>query len=164
MRKFGVFGIVLFFLGLIVPIICLVKQIQFNQQCGGYLKQAADANSIELAIERLDIALNYIEAHDLTQGYTSVLWKTEDENVEYWYRNIKACRDELVENVDASPLQKSNMLMKVRESLTDDGGEDGVKITVPPGISRYPYNAMYGILRTISWIMICLGFCLFKLD
>jgi len=164
MSKLGVVGIVLFFLGLIVPVICLVRQIQFNQQCGGYLKQAADANSIELAIERLDIALNYIEAHDLTQGYTSVLWKTEDENVEYWYRNIKACRDELVENVDASPLQKSNMLMKVRESLTDDGGENGVKITVPPGISRYPYNAIYGILRTISWIMIFLGISLFKVD
>jgi len=164
MSKLGVVGIVLFFLGLIVPVICLVRQIQFNQQCGGYLKQAADANSIELAIERLDIALNYIEAHDLTQGYTSVLWKTEDENVEYWYRNIKACRDELVENVDASPLQKSNMLMKVRESLTDDGGENGVKITVPPGISRYPYNAGFGILRIISWIMIFLGISLFKID
>ena len=129
-----------------------MQSIKFSQQCGGYLKQAADANTVELALERIDKAIAYIEANGLTSGYTSVLWRTEDENIEYWYRNIKACREELENNLDASSLEKSNVLMKVRETLTDDGKE-GTELTVPPGISRYPYNLVYGIFLWVSAIL-----------
>ena len=145
-------AIFLFIISLIVPIICVVQSIKFSQQCGGYLKQAADANTVELALERIDKAIAYIEANGLTSGYTSVLWRTEDENIEYWYRNIKACREELENNLDASSLEKSNVLMKVRETLTDDGKE-GTELTVPPGISRYPYNLVYGIFLWVSAIL-----------
>lgn len=145
--------IILGILALIVPTVCIVKSVAFNQQCGGYLKQAADANTPELALERLNFAVEYIEAHGLTSGYTSVLWKTEDENVGYWYQNIKACQQELQQCLDGTQLEKSNVLMKVRESLTDDGKE-GVTLTVPHGISRYPYNALLGILRLISYILL----------
>ena len=67
-------------ISLIVPIIVIVKSVQFKQECSGYLKQAADANTVELALERLNLALDYIESHNLTSGYTSVLWRTENEN------------------------------------------------------------------------------------
>jgi hypothetical protein len=53
-------------LSLIVPTIVIVKSVQFNQQCAGYLKQAADANTVELALERVNMALDYIESHGLT--------------------------------------------------------------------------------------------------
>lgn len=150
-------SLILFIMGLIVPTVSLVMSIQFDQQCGGYLKQTADANTVELALERINVAIDYMEKNDLTDGYTSVLWRTEDENVGYWYRNIVACRDELEANLDASSLEKSNVLMKVRETLTDDGGESGTKLTVPPGISRFPHNAGFGILNTISAILLLLG-------
>ena len=114
-------GVILLIVSLIVPAIVIVKSVKFSQECTGYLKQAADANTVELALERIDLALNYIESHNLTSGYTSVLWRTEDENIEYWYRNIKACREELENNIEASSLEKSNVLMKVRETLTDEG-------------------------------------------
>lgn len=127
----------------------LVKNIQFKQQCAGYLKQAADASTPELALDRLDKALEYIEGHDLTEGYTSVLWKTEDENIGFWYQNLISCREELEDSLDGDQLQKSNVLMRVRETLTDEG-ERGTTLTVPPGISRYPYNLIWGILRLFS--------------
>lgn len=149
-------GILFFIVGCIFPGICIVKNIQFNQQCGGYLKQAADANTAELALERINLALDYIEENGLTSGYTSVLWKTEDENVGYWYRNIKACQKELDGCLGGTQLEKSNVLMKVRESLTDSG--ENVKLTVPYGISRYPDNEMLGILRLVSYILMILGF------
>ena len=149
------FGVFLLLLSLIVPTIEVVKYIQFNQRCAGYLKQAADANTVELALERIDIAIDYIEANNLTDGYTSVLWKTEDENVNYWYRNIKACRQELSENLESSSLEKSNVLMKTRETLTDNGSEGGTTLTVPTGISRYPHNLLFGILLTISILLMC---------
>ena len=48
-------------LGLITPTITVVKSIKFDQECGGYLKQTADANTIELAAQRLDVAIKYAE-------------------------------------------------------------------------------------------------------
>lgn len=149
-------GFLFLLLSLIVPTIVVVKSIQFNQRCAGYLKQAADANTIELALDRVNLALNYIESHNLTNGYTSVLYKTEDENIGYWYQNIKACQSELQNNLEASSLEKSNVLMKVRESLTDEG-EKGTELTVPPGISRYPNNLLFGILRLVSIFLFCLS-------
>ena len=153
-------GFFLLLISLIVPVIVIVKSVQFNQNCGGYLKQAADANTVELALDRVNKALEYIEAKGLTQGYTSVLWRTEDENMGYWYDNIKACRSELEANLDASSLEKSNVLMKVRESLTDNG-EKGTELTVPPGISRYPDNLVYGTLLWISAALFVAAFIQF---
>ena len=156
MGKKIVIGVILILISLITPGICIVKSIKFDQQCAGYLKNAADANTVELALERLNHALDYIEAHNLTDGYTSVLWKTEDENINYWYKNLVACKGELETCLDGTSLEKSNVLMKVRESLTDEG-ESGTVLTIPKGISRYPYNALWGILRGISYIIICIG-------
>lgn len=149
-------AILLIVLGLIVPISCVVMNIQFNQNCAGYLKQAADANTVELAKERIDLAVDYIEMNALVYGYTSVLWKTESENVEYWYKNIKACQRELEQCKNASQLEKSNVLLKVRESLTDNG-KDGTELILPYGISRYPNNVLLGIMRAFSYILILLG-------
>jgi len=154
-------GLFLLLASLVVPAIVVVKSVLFNQNCGGYLKQAADANTVELALDRVDRALEYIESKDLTHGYTSVLWRTEDENIGYWYENIKACRSELEANVDASSLEKSNVLMKVRESLTDNG-EKGTELTIPPGISRYPDNLVYGIMLWISVILFVAAFIQFE--
>lgn len=154
-------GLFLILISLIVPTIVIVKSVQFKQDCSGYLKQAADASTVELALERLNLALDYIEDHKLTSGYTSVLWRTEDENVGYWYQNLKACQKELEANLGASSLEKSNVLMKVRETLTDED-EDGTTLTIPAGISRYPKNLMFGILRILSLLALCWGFCCFR--
>lgn len=156
-------GFFLILISFIVPTIVIVKSIQFKQDCSGYLKQAADANTVELALGRLNLALDYIESHNLTSGYTSVLWRTENENVGYWYQNLKACQGELEANLDATSLEKSNVLMKVRESLTDEG-ENGTVLTIPPGISRYPNNLMYGILRFLSLFVFCWGFVILVKD
>ena len=149
-------GIFFLVISLIAPVIFTVKSIQFQQNCSGYLKQAADANTVELALDRINLALNYIESHNLTSGYTSVVYRTEDENIGYWYQNIKACQKELENNLEASSLEKSNVLMKVRESLTDEG-EKGTELTIPPGISRYPHNLAYGLLMWFSIFLFCLA-------
>ena len=103
------FLIILVVVSLITPTVCVVKSIQFKQNCSGYLKQAADANSPELSLERLNLAVDYIERHGLTEGYTSVLWRTEDENIGYWYQNLKVCQQELQDCMDGTQLEKSNV-------------------------------------------------------
>lgn len=136
-----------------VASVVIIKNVQFNQNCGGYLKRAADANTVEMAIIELDKAIEYIEENGWTSGYTSVLWKTPDEDVGFWYNNIKACRSELSElPTDASPMDRTNMLMKLRETLTDED-KDGVMVTFPDGISRYPNNFMWGALLWIASLL-----------
>lgn len=147
-----VLAVVFLLLGLIVPTILTVKQVKFNQGCEGYLKQAADASTPDLALERINRAINYIESNGLTEGYTSVFWKTEDENIEFWYKNILACREELELVLESSQLEKTNVLMKVRESLTDNG--EHIVITIPEGIHKYPHNGLWGFLLTVSLILI----------
>jgi len=154
MNKKVAITIILFLIGMVVPTICVIKSIKFDQRCAGYLKNAADANTVELALERINHAIDYIEEHNLTDGYTSVLWKTEDENLNYWYKNILACKSELEGCLEGTALEKSNVLMKVRESLTDEG-EKGTVLTIPKGISRYPYNALWGVLGLISYLLLC---------
>jgi hypothetical protein len=55
---------------------------------------------------------------------------------------LKAC-------LNGSQLEKSNVLMKVRESLTD-AEEGGTSLTIPQGISRYPNNAAWMIFGWLS--------------
>lgn len=144
---------ILFALGIASVIYTIVLSIKFTQDCSGYLKQAADANTVELALDRLNIALNYIEDNNLTSGYTSIVYKTEDENISYWYHNLKACQKELKECKNSSQLEKTNVLIKVRESLVDNG-RNGTTLTIPDGISRYPYNLLLGIFNFIGFIMV----------
>lgn len=146
-------GYILLVVSLICPTVTIVMSIQFNQNCSGYIKQAADANTVELAMARLGKAIEYVEDRDLTKGYTSAVYRTEDENIGFWYENMKACYSELEGCVDGTQLEKSNVLMKVRESLTDDG-EKGTSLTIPSGISRYPHNLAYGIFNLLSVLLL----------
>lgn len=152
----GFLAILLFVIATVIFTCRVVLNIQFNQNCAGYLKQAADANTVELALDRLNLAVKYIEDHNLTDGYTSVLWRTENENVGYWYTNIKACVSELEQGINGSQLEKANLLMKVRETLTDNG-ESGTELTIPKGISVYPNNLLWGLLMWIG-VFIYVGF------
>ena len=105
-----------------------------------------------MAVKELDAAIQYAEANGYTTGYTSVIYRTPDEDVEYWYNNLYASRQELVNLPDsASTLEKTNTLMKLRETLTDTG-ENGTKVIYPIGLQFYPHNFLWGILRWFIWI------------
>ena len=121
----------------------VVEEVRFNQDCGGYLERAANANTTQLAEKEMARALEYIERNKLTEGYTSLLWKTPDEDLGFWYSNLSASLVELRDvRPDASQLERSNVLMKLRETLTNTG-EHGTELTAPSGISVYPHNMAY---------------------
>ncbi|MBU1159564.1 hypothetical protein KKD04_00080 [Patescibacteria group bacterium] len=137
----------------------IVALIQFDRGCEGYLKRAADANTVELAKKQLKVALDYIERKSLTTGYTSILYRTPDEDIGFWYTNIKSSLAELEQmNPNATQLERSNLLMKLRETLLDEG--QSIPITAPYGISIYPNNVAIAILGwlsavlTVVWIVI----------
>ena len=129
-----------------------VKFIQFNHQCEAYLKRAADANTVEIAKDNLEKAIVYAEENNLTEGIVSVFMRNPKNDIGFWYDNMKACYDELDKLPEAATsLEKTNMLMKLRESLVDTG--ESTNVTVPEGITVYPYNVLYFIWGWMSFIL-----------
>jgi len=147
-------------LAVIVPVAALsatagaiVKSIQFDIAIGDRMKRAADANTVETATKEMDAVVAAIEERGLTSGYTSVFYRTPDEDMGFWYTNLKQARDELHSiRSDSPPLERSNMLMKLRETILD-AGESGDHVTVPSGISRYPNNLGWGVALWLLWLL-----------
>lgn len=147
------FGLVLLVIGGSMIGARKVNEIQFNRNCEGYLKRAADANTIELAQVELGKAVKYLEDNSLTEGFTSVLYRTPDEDVGFWYTNLKSALTELqTMSQDASDLEKSNMLLKLRESLMDNN-----VITMPKGMAVYPYNFIFGLFEIMGILVLSIG-------
>lgn len=145
--------------------VMIVKCVQFDTNCTQYIKRAADANTVETAKEELAKAISYAEKNNLTEGIVSIFLHQPKNDVGYWYKNMTEAYTEL-ENLpeDATSLEKTNVLMKLRETLTDEK-ESGVSVTIPEGISFYPDHVLYfwwGVLSTIFcfglWIMVLVAY------
>lgn len=141
-----------FFKVLVVMLLCLpfltwsgvriYKSIDFNINCSGHIKRAADANTVEIAKKEINIVIKYLDDNKLNSGYVSIFLKQPKNDIGFWYQNLKASTEELNKvNENASQLEKSNILMKLRETLIDHG--ESTTITKPSGISIYPNNFLY---------------------
>jgi hypothetical protein len=152
---------IIFVLSIVSLLLCIgvmiYRGIIFNQQCEGYLKRAADANSIELAEVERRKAIHYCEEKGLTSGYTSIFYRTPDEDLGFWFTNLQTSLKELEDlPTNSTSLEKSNMLLKLRETLTDQTG-DGTSVTVPKGISRFPYNVGFTIWGWVSVLVLVIS-------
>ncbi len=135
----------LFFAGLFLAfgITAGFKSYFFDIGCEGHLKRAADANTVELALAELDVALTYAEQKGLTSGTTAVILPTPAEDLGFWYTNLVASRDELRKlGPEATALVRTNVLMKLRQSLLDKT-QSGEKVTAPGDISLFPNQRFY---------------------
>ena len=57
----GIVATILTVLFLLWAGVRIVNHIQFDRNIGGYLKRAADANTVELAEKNLSVAVEYLE-------------------------------------------------------------------------------------------------------
>ncbi len=130
------------------------KKIDFKQNVSGYLKRASNANTIDLAEQELSRSIKYLEDKNMTTGYTSVIYETPDEDVDFWFRNLKASQHELQSLTASSALEKTNVLMKLRETLQD----------TPKGISAFPDNRLWAILMLIAVIGGFIGVILLTIE
>lgn len=134
-----------------------IKSINLDQNCTGYLKRAADANTVEAAKEELQKAIDYLEENSITSGYTSIIYKTPDEDIAFWYNNLKSSYEELSKVTDStSALERTNLLMKLRETLLDNGSE-GDKLTIPSGLVKYPNNLMWMFINLGNLLIVLVG-------
>lgn len=135
---------------IITAIVDWQQYIAFQQNCGSYLKLAADANTVELAKERLSTAIKYLEDSNLTKGNTGTIYNTPETDIKVWYDNLVASENELEKiKTDASQFEKTNVLMKLRETLLDHG-EKGDSITVPNFLHLYPNQASFFWTQVLS--------------
>jgi hypothetical protein len=138
------------------------KSVVFKQNVTGYLKRAADANTIELAEIELSRVIRYLEEQELTTGNTSIFWDTPDNEIDFWYQNLKASQKEL-QNLDSdSPLERTNVLMKLRETLVDTG--EKTSVTVPDGLSVYPNNGLWAFLMLAAFLSLTAGLVLVLIE
>lgn len=145
-----------------VPALNFLMNVRLNQNCTGYLERAASANTVETAKEELGIALKYLEDNNLTSGYTSIIYRTPGDDVGYWYKNLKESYGELDKVTDqTSSLEKTNILMKLRETIMDHG-KNGDYVTKPNGLSRYPNNLPWGLLNSFAFLVFIIAACYVK--
>ena len=148
-----------------------VANIRFTTECGGHLKRAADANTVELAHKELSQALNYIRQHEMTEGSTGVIFSFPKNDVGFWYTNLNDSFSELDRVIKSSPqgkidqlgeVARSNALIKLRETLLDHGANGEEIITTPSGIHIFPHNVSY-VSSVIIAILLCVisGIALF---
>ena len=135
------------------------RDVLFNMECEGYLKRAANSNSIELAKSNLDHAIQYIEKNQLTSGNSAIFIKGPSTNITLWYANLKACQKEIWEMSvkGGNTLEQTNLLMKLRESLLNNE-----LVIVPEFLSMYPYQKVIILTLIISTIFcVLIGFILY---
>ena len=140
----------------------IVKYVNFNLNCEAYLKRAAVAITVDTAKEELAKAIGYIEENELTTGVVSIFLKNPTNDIGFWYRNIKSAHEELtLLPGDATALEKTNVLMKLRESLTDKDSTGETKVVFPDGLEIHPNNVLYFWWCIISCTVMCLFWTLF---
>jgi hypothetical protein len=126
--------------------------IAFDRNIGGYLERAAGANTVDLARQNLGVAVEAARNAGYTSGYTSIVYTTPDEDVGYWFTNLSAALSELsTVKPDASMLERSNVLMKLRETLM---GASHTQVIVPMGVSVFPHNAAFLWWGLLSFLAI----------
>lgn len=137
---------------LFLVIVMTMKSINYSIDISGHLKRAADANTIQLAEQELDVAISNIEANGMTSGSTNLIFHQPANDLGFWYTNIKASRHELSTVTDkTSQLEKTNLLMKLRETLLDHG-QHGNSVTDPDSISMWPHPWGYPV-----WLMLSIA-------
>jgi len=133
----------------------MVEGYQFNKNVSGHLKRAANANTVEMASSELKLSIDYLKENDLTSGSTYIIFDTPSKDVGYWYQNLESASSELNKvNDKTAQLEKSNLLLKLRETLTDQNSDGETEVIAPDGISIYPNNLLFAI-----WGWISFAFC-----
>lgn len=138
-----IFLIVSFGIPVIIGVKAAHEYFGFGIGCGQYLERAANATNIQLAKENLDTAIKYLDDHKLTTGYSSIFWDTPSADIGYWYKNLKTTSEELSKvPANASQLEQSNVLLKLRETILSHG-DQGDYVIQPDNIGIHPYGRVY---------------------
>ena len=134
--------------------------IEIKQDITSPLKKAADAPTLDLAIDQLNDAITGIEDHGLDQGSSHLIYPTSSTDLGLWYKHLTAVRDEIVKMESDSTITSTDInlqLVKLREVILDAGSEGRQKVTSPPHLVMYPYHkpfVVFSLIFGLIWIIL----------
>lgn len=135
--------------------------VNYNIHVGGRLQRAANANTVETAQEEMRHVVAELERRGWTKGSTNILWWEPSNDVGFWYNNLKASLEELQKvRPETTQLERSNLLIKLRETILDHGDSGSTVVTAPPGISLFPNNVgfcIWGWGSFLLFLLACIG-------
>ncbi len=138
-----------------------VNAISFKSNIEDNLKLAGDAPTIERANVFLGNALKAIEARGLTSGNSALLFHMPTQDLGIWYQQIKGAQQTtttIIEKeksgIPVAQLERDNALMKIRETVLDQG--ESTNVTAPENAWIYPYQWLFTIL-VVAMIVFLLG-------
>lgn len=130
----------------------MFQATKFHYGCEAFIQRAANVSSVEEAKVNLDVAITYVEEHELSNS--------KKDSIQEWYLNLKQCYNALEE---ASDSNETETLLNVREKLLEfDNEHERSRVEKPWGISVTPYNGLYAIWGLISFMVAVCAWWLFK--
>jgi hypothetical protein len=156
-------GVLVFLVTAVLAGVRIYLWVIFNINCGGHMVLAGNANNVDLARQEMELVVKYAKDHDMTSGYTSVLYNAPDEDMGFWFKNMSASLDELRRvKPETTELEKSNLLIKLKETLVNHDG----KVNIPAGVSVFPNNTFFAVVEGITFGPVVLCFIIFwkKID
>ena len=143
--------LILCFISLCLYIIVVItKAFIFDNECVSHLKNAGNASTLEVAREELGVALEYLEDNGLTIENISSDPKSD---AVQWYEKLKSAYNEMVKLSAGSDEEETAYALDMVKETIYDGD---VRVSVPDGVEKYPYNAIYFWWRTISIMMLAM--------
>ncbi len=132
------------------------RSIKLEQNCTGHIGLACHSYNINFAKLELGTTIKWLERNNLTNGYTSAYWQTPDEDISFWYKNLKGAYNMLDSTSRCNPtITETNItLLRLRQTLSTS---DGTNIICPSGLSTYPDNKLWVWLYWISALCIIGG-------
>ncbi len=152
-----IFAIILTIVFFVTLTLEIVRRYRFKIGCEDWLKLAGEAMDVYQARGFLAKGIEYLERKNLTVGSSAYFLKTPSADLGLWYQRLKS-GEEILEEViarkekgEATPLEISNTLMKLRELLVDIT-EKKTEVTLPTKIWLFPKQITFLIWYLISGI------------
>lgn len=145
------------------------RSISFKMSIEDNLKLAGDAPTVERAEGFLAKAVAGIEARGLTQGNSALVFHTPTQDLGIWYQQVKGAHQttQSIINRERSgqpvpQLERDNALMKIRETVLDQG--ESMSVTAPQNAWIYPFQWLRIILLIGAVMLVGITVVLFMAD
>jgi hypothetical protein len=154
-RRYLILAIILTFVFFSVLTGEIVRRYRFKMGCEDWLKLASETMDIYQAKEFLAKGIKYLEHKNLTTVNSAYFLKSPSADLGLWYQRLKRGEELLAEVIrrkekgEATPLEISNTLIKLKEFLVDVKEKETV-VTLPTKIWLFPNQIIFLISYLIS--------------
>jgi hypothetical protein len=159
---FGIIGLALALQGVLGFAFSVWVDFQFSQNFSSHLDRAAHAPSIKVAHQELKQVEDYLVTNNLTTGNSSTFYDVNQNDLAYFYGNVKDSTAQLAElekSGDSTSVNSSNELMRI-EGTFKVKGEKGESLRTPESLSHAPNQRIWFWLGLLSFALFIVG-CFF---